>query len=371
MSAAAHHPLRDWHVDRPHRMHRLGDLTLRSGERLRDTFVSYVTHGELAPARDNAIAVLSAIGSTHHRLDFLIGPRKALDTERWFIVAIDALGNGLSISPSNSAAQPGASFPRLSIADMVESQRRLLAEVFGVQRLAAVVGASMGGMQALQWAVAHPDAMQRIVAMTPLAKTPPWTRLVNRVAREALGHAHHDDDTAHRLAADPLSGYLPRDHTDAIATASAADHGDAAAAWRRWALVFRALLNRSPAALEREADVDACVARLETDSVEQRLAPLDWIAQSFAYDAHDVGQARGFGGDTAKALSSVRARTLVLAPPLDLYNPAEHARWIASVIPGARFVEIPSVQGHQAANAVDAADVAFVNAQIAAFLSGP
>jgi homoserine O-acetyltransferase len=144
-------PAAGW-IDRPHLRFLIGDMALESGETLRDAFVSYVVHGDPSHlAAGSGILACTAIGSTHHRLDFLIGPGGALDTDRHCIVVADALGNGLSSSPSNSPTQPGAAFPRISLTDMVESQRRLL-DHLGVGRLKAVVGASMGGMQALQWA---------------------------------------------------------------------------------------------------------------------------------------------------------------------------------------------------------------------------
>ncbi len=112
-------------------------------------------------ARDNAVLVCAAIGQTHHRLDFLIGPGKALDPERFFIVAIDAIGNGLTSSPSTSTAQPLDRFPRFTIRDMVASQHAVLTQVLGLSGLAAVAGASMGGMQALQWGVSYPRVHAR------------------------------------------------------------------------------------------------------------------------------------------------------------------------------------------------------------------
>ena len=102
------------------------------------------------------VLVCSAIGQTHHRLDFLIGPGRALDTDRFFIVAIDAIGNGLTTSPSSSIRQPGCAFPRFTIRDMIASQHAVLTRSWSIAKLFAVVGASMGGMQALQWAVSFP-----------------------------------------------------------------------------------------------------------------------------------------------------------------------------------------------------------------------
>ncbi len=89
---------------------------------------------------------------------------------------------------------------------------------------------------------------------------------------------------------------------------------------------------------------------------------------SLAYDAHDVGITPGFGGNTAKALAVITARTLVLAPPLDLYNPAEAAREAWVHMKNARFTEIPSRLGHQSAGGVSEADASFVNKAIGEFL---
>ena len=180
-----HPALQPGWIDRPHQVMQLGDLPLESGEVIRDFEISYVTHGTRVPGDDNVVLVLTAIGSTHHRLDFLIGSDRPLDTERYFVVCVDAIGNGLTTSPSNSRSQPDLAFPRFTIRDMVASQRRLL-DALGIRRLVAVVGASMGGMQALQWGVSHPDAMRGIVALVPMARTRPWSVAMNEVARRIL-----------------------------------------------------------------------------------------------------------------------------------------------------------------------------------------
>jgi len=97
--------------------------------------------------------------------------------------------------------------------------------------------------------------------------------------------------------------------------------------------------------------------------------PHDFLYQSWAYDAHDVGTSPGFGGDTAAALRSMQAEALVLCPPLDLFNP-ETAGWnAATTMANARYVEIPSEQGHQAATSLVADDAAFLNRAIGEFLS--
>ena len=336
-----HPPLAQGWIDRPHHEAPVGDLPLESGEVLRDCRLVWVEHGTRNAQGDNSVLVCCAIGSTHHRLDFLIGPGRALDPARLHIVAIDALGNGLSSSPSTSVAQPGPGFPAIAIRDMVESQRGLL-DTLGIGRLRAVVGASMGGMQALQWAVSHPHRMDRVVAMTAMARTSRWSQLMNELSRRALF-----EDTA---------------------CTRARERGEA---MRLWAPLTQLVTPSTPEATERFADRVALLAEIET--LEERFArhgpdPWDWACQTRAYDAHDVGRTRGFDGNTEAALRTIAARTLLLAPPLDLYNPAQCSREMARFIPNARFVEIPSDRGHRAATEIRAEDARFVNEAIRHFL---
>ncbi|MBU1440728.1 MAG: alpha/beta fold hydrolase [Gammaproteobacteria bacterium] len=328
-------------IDRPHLRHELGDFVLESGDVIRDAFVSYVLHGDPGRLRDGAILVDTAIGSTHHRLDFLIGEGAALDTREHCVVVVDALGNGLSSSPSNSTSQPGALFPRFSIRDMVESQRRLL-DHLGVDQLAAVVGASMGGMQAVQWAVSHPDRMRSLVAMVPMARSARWSQLVNEMSRRALF-----------ADADCLQ---PRPRDEAM---------------RLWVPLTQLVMPRSPEALESfGADaLRAWLAEREHSLALEGPDAFDWCRQTWAYDDHDVGRTPGFGGDTARALGQVRARTLVLAPSSDLYNPPFAARAMCDAIPGARFVELPGDEGHASASGGAHAATAVLRREIGAFLS--
>ena len=88
------------------------------GEVIRDFSISYVTHGTLNADKSNAVLMVTAIGGNHHRIDYLIGPGKALDPSKYFIIATDAIGNGLTSSPSNSRSQAKMQFPRFNIRDM-------------------------------------------------------------------------------------------------------------------------------------------------------------------------------------------------------------------------------------------------------------
>jgi len=172
--------------DPPHQTHCMGDLKLESGEAIKDFCISYVTHGTLNANKSNAILMVTAISGNHHRIDYLIGPGRALDPSRYFIIATDAIGNGLSTSPSNSKAQPRMKFPKFNIRDMVSSQQRLVSEKFGIKKLVVVIGASMGGMQALQWGVSQPDMTLSLIPIIPLGRTPAWTTGVLEMTRQSI-----------------------------------------------------------------------------------------------------------------------------------------------------------------------------------------
>jgi homoserine O-acetyltransferase len=149
--------LADTPGESPHQRFELGDFRLENGQVIEKGFLTYVTHGSLNEERNNAVLVLPALMGTHHRHDFMIGPGKALDPKKYFIIAADTLGNGRAISPSNSETQPGMKFPQFSIRDMVNAQHKLVTEGLELDRLLAVVGLSMGGMQTYQWGVSYPD----------------------------------------------------------------------------------------------------------------------------------------------------------------------------------------------------------------------
>ena len=340
--AAAHTPQQP-----PHQLYGEGDLKLESGEAIKDFSISYVTHGKLNEKKSNAILMVTAIGGNHHRIDFMIGPGKALDPGKYFIICTDAIANGLTTSPSTSKTQPRMRFPKFTIRDMVESQYRLLKEKFGIDHVVAVVGPSMGGMQVLQWGVSHPDYMDALVAMVPLAKTPAWSVAVMEASRKAImtDAAWKDGN----YDAPPEKGI------------------------RLWRDILNLLAARTPdmysAQFSNGMDVLPWMEAQET-AVMKAFDANDWIYQTWAYDRHDVGTTPGFGGDTAKALASIRAKTLILTGTKDLLNPefepTEAGRNIANV----RMMTISpgTVTGHASAGGAIPSDVEFLNRETSAFL---
>ncbi len=342
--ASAHTPQQP-----PHQSFNEGDLKLESGEAIKDFSISYVTHGTLNAKKSNAILMVTAISGNHHRLDFMIGPGKALDPDKYFIICTDAIANGFTTSPSNSKAQPRMAFPKFAIRDMVELQYRLLKEKLGIDHVVAVVGPSMGGMQVLQWGVSHPDFMDALVAMVPLSKTPAWSVGVMEASRKAImtDPAWKDGN----YEAPPEKGI------------------------RLWRDILTLLAARTPdmyaAQFKNGLDVLPWMEQQETAALKAFDAN-DWIYQTWAYDRHDVGTTQGFGGDTAKALASIKAKTLILTGTKDLLNPEFEPIEAGKNIPDVKMMTISpgTVTGHAAAGGAIPADVEFLNRETGAFLDG-
>jgi homoserine O-acetyltransferase len=331
----------------PHQQYRIGDFALESGEVIKDFSISYVTHGTLNASKSNVILMVTAISGNHHRLDFLIGPGKALDPTKYFIVATDAIGNGLTTSPSNSSAQPRMQFPQFLIRDMVKSQYRLLSEHLGISHVVAVVGPSMGGMQALQWGVSYPDFMDSVVALVPLAKTPAWTVVVLEASRKAimLDPAWNGGN----YTSPPVNGIrLWRDILGFLAARTP----------EMYRYQFSNQLNVLPWLKQAE---DAAIPLFDAN---------DWIYQTWAYDRHDVGTTPGMNGDYVKALRAIKAKTLMLVGQKDLLNPEWEPVDASRYIRDARVVTISpqTITGHASAGGLFPADVDFLNTEVASFL---
>lgn len=142
----------------------IGNFALENGQTILDCKIGYRTYGKLNSTKSNAIIFPTYFTGSSKDLQNVV-PGKLIDTTSYFVITIDALGDGYSSSPSNSAIQPRLQFPVFSIKDMVESQYKMLTEKMGIQHLAAVAGISMGGMQAFQWAVSHPACMDKVITV--------------------------------------------------------------------------------------------------------------------------------------------------------------------------------------------------------------
>jgi len=142
----------------------LGNFKLVSGEIIYHCKVGYRTFGSLNAEKSNTILFPTWFGGNSEHLASLIGPDKLVNSDKYFVIAVDALGNGVSSSPSNSEYQSNKNFPAITIKDLVNSHHKLLTEHLGIQKLYGMIGGSMGGMQVFEWIVSYPDFMEKAVA---------------------------------------------------------------------------------------------------------------------------------------------------------------------------------------------------------------
>jgi len=177
-------------------------LTLESGERFGPVILAYETYGELNRDKSNAVLILHALSGDAHAAgthdgkdnpgwwDSMIGPGKAFDTDRYFVICSNILGGCRgSTGPSSINPKTGKpyalDFPLITIADMVGAQRRLI-DYLGIEKLLTVVGGSMGGMQALYWLVKYPKEIRSAIPIATTAKHSPQQIAFNEVGRQAI-----------------------------------------------------------------------------------------------------------------------------------------------------------------------------------------
>jgi len=137
----------------------LRNCNLDSGKEITDCKLGYRTWGELNAAGTNAVLFPTWFGGRSEDIVGLITPKGLVDPTKYFVIVVDALGDGVSSSPSNSKTQPRMAFPAFTMRDMVRAQYRLATETLHLKHLHAVVGISMGGMQTFEWMVDYPDFM--------------------------------------------------------------------------------------------------------------------------------------------------------------------------------------------------------------------
>jgi homoserine O-acetyltransferase len=187
----------------PQQMHFAEPLPLRSGARLADYTLVYETYGTLNADRSNAVLVCHALNASHHVAgtyegqpksegwwDNLVGPGKPLDTDRFFVIGVNnpgsCFGSTGPASPNPATGRPyGADFPVVTVEDWVDAQARLL-DRLGIAQLAAVIGGSLGGMQALSWTLRYPARVRHCVAVATAPNLSAQNIAFNEVARRAI-----------------------------------------------------------------------------------------------------------------------------------------------------------------------------------------
>lgn len=174
----------------------LGDLRLQSGDTIKDCRIGFRTFGKLNAEHSNIVIWPTWFLGRSGDIAANIGPGKLLDPNKYYVIALDALGDGVSSSPSNSTAQPRMRFPKFTIRDMVASQYELLTKKLGITHIHAVLGESMGGFQAFEWMVDYPGFMDRTIAVmgTPRAEASEvlWASVESAAIRNDRDWDHGD-----------------------------------------------------------------------------------------------------------------------------------------------------------------------------------
>jgi homoserine O-acetyltransferase len=303
----------------------LGRLALQSGAALPDARLSWKAHGTLAPRRDNVIVYPTSFAVQHPDIEWLIGPDKVLDPTRWFIVLCDMFGNGLSSSPSDGTPYPGL----VAASDNVRAQQRMMAERFGVSRIACVYGWSMGAQQAYHWAALFPEQVERIVVNCGSARTAPHNRVF-------------------------LAGLMA---TLEAAPAPLRAFGRLYAGWALSQDFYRADLHLSAFGAP---DLEAYL-RANWDGRFAQRHPANLQAHLSTWYHSDISANELYGGDLPAALRAIRARVLLMPGQTDLYFRVADNELELAYLRDAKLQPIPSLWGHLAGNPQrNPADAAFL-----------
>ena len=308
----------------------IGRLDLEEGGSIPDCQLAVATFGTLNEARDNAILITTWYSGTHQIWrDVYVGPEHALNPERYFIVAIDQIGSGLSTSPHNAAGANAeiarSKFPHVRIGDDVVAQERLLREHFGIERLQLVVGGSMGAQQTYEWAVRFPDKVLRAAPIAGTAQNTPHDFLYTKALVEAITSDPGWADGEYSSNADVVVG-LKR-HAGIWAVM-----GFSTEFWKQE--VWRALEFDS-----KEAFIEGFLEPYFTV-----LDPGDLLCMAWKWQRGDV--ARHTGGYLDAALGRITAKTFVMPIDEDMFFPVRDCRAEQEHIKGSELRVVDDVLGH-------------------------
>jgi homoserine O-acetyltransferase len=341
------------------KLHFDAPLKLRSGATLPAYDIAYETYGELNAARSNAVLVCHALNASHHVAGFyqddqdnvgwwdnLVGPGKPLDTRRFFVVGTNYLGSCFG-STGPASANPatgkpwGADFPVVTVEDWVEAQARL-AERLGIERFAAVIGGSLGAMQAMQWALSYPDRVRHSIVVASAARLSPQNIAFNEVARQAImtdpdfhgGHYYEKGVVPVRgLRIARMIGHITYLSGDAMTEK------------------FGRLLRRGALGFDFDTDFEVeSYLRYQGDKFSTYFDANTYLRITKALDYFDP--AADFGGDLPAAVARAKAAFLVVSFKSDWrFTPARSREIVGALLDSRKIVsylEIDAPGGHDA-----------------------
>ena len=294
----------------------LGEFRLASGQTLHDLRLGYRTLGTLNAQKSNVILAATWYGGTTAELKGNACPGCLFDTSKYFVVLIDALGNGVSSSPSNSERQPRMSFPRITIRDMVDAEHELATRVLHLDHVKAVMGISMGGMQTFQWIVSYPGFMDKAV---PIVGSP-------RLTAFDLMHWEANNEA---IEADPA--WKNGDYASLPPLTLSSRLND--------------MMMSTPARFDEQHTREEVLAGFKTPHDNATDDPDNHIRQAEAMMSLDVSDL--FGGDMGKAAAAVKAKVLVIPAAQDhMVSPGPALDFAKRI--GAEVLLLESNCGHMA-----------------------
>lgn len=329
-----------------------GTVLLQSGLSCRKARLAYQTYGSLNAARDNVILWLTPFAAHHTDIEWMIGAGRTLDPERYFIIVPNLFGNGLSSSPSN-AVQPwdGSRWPQFTFADNVAVQRRLLQEVFGIDKIALACGWSMGGMQAYHWAALYPDSVERLAVICGAAKTAPHNQVFLEGVKVTLTTDGHYQDG--RFNGFPERGLRAM--------------GRVYASWAMSQTFYREQLWRQTGCSSIE---DYLVTMWEANFL--RRDPANLLSHIWTWQHGDISANPLYQGDLDAALAAITAHSFIMPSATDLYFQVEDNRREVARMQKAELRVIDSDWGHRAGMPThNPLDAQFIEAALAELLSLP
>jgi len=293
----------------------LGDFKLEGGEVIRDCRIGYRTFGKLNAAKSNAVLLPTWASGTTEQLKGNVGPSGLVDADKYYVILIDALGNGVSSSPSNSKLQPHMKFPQFTLADTVRTQYEVATKILRLNHLHAVMGVSMGGMQTFQWAVAYPDFMDLVIPIVGSPQLAPYDLLIWQAQLDAIMNDR---------------GWNNGDYTQNPARAAEAE--------------FASLLLTTPDNYNRQVSRNQFFADLEKAKKNSHFDANDKVRQVQAMMSLDV--AAGYGGSLERAAAAVQAKAFIIVAKFDHVVTPGPAMEFAR-LKGAKLMVLDSDCGHQ------------------------
>lgn len=306
----------------------IGRLELEEGGVIEDCWLAFATAGTLNEDKSNAILLPTWYSGSHGAyFSTYVGAGHALDPEKYFIISINQIGNGLSVSPFNTADDSisMSKFPQVRIGDDVVAQERLLREHFGITELFAVVGGSMGAQQTYEWIVRFPEKVKRAAAIAGTAKNTPHDFIFTQTLNEAIESDpgfNGGEYTSHTEVAD---GLRRQSHLWAVM-------GFSTEYWKReeW---------RSLGFDSKEAVLSDFL-----DALFLSMDPNTLLNNAWKWQRGDVS--RHTDGDLAAALGRVQAKTFVMPISEDMFFPVRDCAAEQELIPGSELRVIEDNAGH-------------------------